>query len=198
MKFHEKSCSFVFQDISFPSKTQQSILFLCKTGLNYILSTLVEILNLELQQNSTISNLSYFFHIGFLVNGTRRMFSLKLTTGKKYEKIFSKVSSQPVVQGNFLVLLDLARLSTLLALLLCFVVIFVVDCKLISRKTFPIFQVIECAELPPTDWSTGLTDPFVKLYLLPDKKPKYETKVHRKNLNPKFDQTFIFKNIPYV
>ena len=52
--------------------------------------------------------------------------------------------------------------------------------------------------MPPTDWSTGLTDPFVKVYLLPDKKPKYETKVHRKNLNPKFDQTFIFKNIPYV
>lgn len=58
--------------------------------------------------------------------------------------------------------------------------------------------VIECAELPPTDWSTGLTDPFVKVYLLPDKKPKFETKVHRKNLNPKFDQTFIFKGIPYV
>merc|ERR1712141_756593 len=58
--------------------------------------------------------------------------------------------------------------------------------------------VIECSDLPPTDWSTGLTDPFVKLYLLPDKKPKYETKVHRKNLHPKFDQTFIFKNIPYV
>jgi synaptotagmin-1 len=38
----------------------------------------------------------------------------------------------------------------------------------------------------------------VKVYLLPDKKPKFETKVHRKNLNPKFDQTFIFKNIPYV
>ncbi len=59
-------------------------------------------------------------------------------------------------------------------------------------------SVLECAELPPTDWSTGLTDPFVKVYLLPDKKPKYETKVHRKNLNPKFDQTFVFKNIPYV
>merc|ERR1711936_1183492 len=58
--------------------------------------------------------------------------------------------------------------------------------------------VIECSDLPPTDWSTGLTDPFVKVYLLPDKKPKYETKVHRKNLNPKFDQSFIFKNIPYV
>jgi len=58
--------------------------------------------------------------------------------------------------------------------------------------------VIECSDLPPTDWSTGLTDPFVKIYLLPDKKPKYETKVHRKNLNPKFDQVFIFKNLPYV
>lgn len=58
--------------------------------------------------------------------------------------------------------------------------------------------VIEACDLPPTDWSTGLTDPFVKVYLLPDKKPKYETKVHRKNLNPKFDQTFIFKNLPYV
>merc|ERR1719211_201096 len=58
--------------------------------------------------------------------------------------------------------------------------------------------VIECAELQPTDWSTGSTDPFVKLYLLPDKKPKYETKVHRKNCNPKFDQHFVFKNIPYV
>jgi len=44
--------------------------------------------------------------------------------------------------------------------------------------------VIECAELPPTDWSTGLTDPFVKLYLLPDKKPKYETKVTEKTLIP--------------
>merc|ERR1712018_75432 len=58
--------------------------------------------------------------------------------------------------------------------------------------------VCEAQDLPPTDWSTGLTDPFVKVYLLPDKKPKFETKVHRKNLNPKFDQTFIFKNIPYV
>ena len=67
-----------------------------------------------------------------------------------------------------------------------------------SKEKVLFFQIIECAELPPSDWSTGLTDPFVKLYLLPDKKPKYETKVHRKNLNPKFDQTFIFKNIPYV
>ena len=65
-------------------------------------------------------------------------------------------------------------------------------------STWFLLKIIECSELPPTDWSTGLTDPFVKVYLLPDKKPKYETKVHRKNLNPKFDQTFVFKNLPYV
>jgi len=58
--------------------------------------------------------------------------------------------------------------------------------------------VLEAQELPPTDWSTGATDPFVKVYLLPDKKPKFETKVHRKNCNPTFNQTFVFKNIPYV
>ena len=67
----------------------------------------------------------------------------------------------------------------------------------IKFQTFFI-QVLEAQELPPTDWSTGATDPFVKVYLLPDKKPKFETKVHRKNCNPTFNQTFVFKNIPYV
>merc|ERR1719245_1659040 len=58
--------------------------------------------------------------------------------------------------------------------------------------------VIECSDLPPTDWSTGLTDPFVKVYLLPDKKPKYETKVHRKESEPKVRSDLVFKNLPYV
>lgn len=30
----------------------------------------------------------------------------------------------------------------------------------------------------------GTSDPYVKVYLLPDKKKKFETKVHRKTLNP--------------
>ena len=29
-----------------------------------------------------------------------------------------------------------------------------------------ILKVIECSDLPPTDWSTGLTDPFVKEIIL--------------------------------
>lgn len=39
----------------------------------------------------------------------------------------------------------------------------------------------------------GSSDPYVKLYLLPDKKKKFETRVHRKNLDPSFNETFSFK-----
>ena len=38
----------------------------------------------------------------------------------------------------------------------------------------------------------------VKVYLLPDKKKKFETKVHRKTLNPVFQETFNFKEITGV
>ena len=38
----------------------------------------------------------------------------------------------------------------------------------------------------------GTSDPYVKVYLLPDKNKKYETKVHRKTLNPVFDESFKF------
>lgn len=39
----------------------------------------------------------------------------------------------------------------------------------------------------------GSSDPYVKLYLLLDKKKKFETKVHRKNFDPNFNETFSFK-----
>ena len=52
--------------------------------------------------------------------------------------------------------------------------------------------VIQGADLPGMDMS-GTSDPYVKVYLLPDKKKKHETKVHRKTLNPVFNETFIFK-----
>ena len=34
---------------------------------------------------------------------------------------------------------------------------------------------------------------YVKVFVLPDKKKKFETKVHRKTLNPTFNEQFIFK-----
>jgi synaptotagmin-1 len=39
----------------------------------------------------------------------------------------------------------------------------------------------------------GTSDPYVKIYLLPEKKRKVETKVHRKTLNPTFNETFKFE-----
>lgn len=41
--------------------------------------------------------------------------------------------------------------------------------------------------------SGGTSDPYVKVLLLPDKKKKYDTKVHKKTLNPVFNETFVFK-----
>ena len=52
--------------------------------------------------------------------------------------------------------------------------------------------VIQAADLPGMDMS-GTSDPYVKVYLLPEKKKKHETKVHRKTLNPVFNETFVFK-----
>ncbi|XP_063990947.1 synaptotagmin 1-like isoform X3 [Diachasmimorpha longicaudata] len=57
--------------------------------------------------------------------------------------------------------------------------------------------VIKAEELPALDMG-GTSDPYVKVYLLPDKKKKFETKVHRKTLNPDFNETFTFKGVPYA
>lgn len=51
---------------------------------------------------------------------------------------------------------------------------------------------MQAAELPAMDVG-GSSDPYVKLFLLPDKKKKFETKVHRKTLEPSFNETFTFK-----
>ncbi|XP_072309780.1 synaptotagmin-1a isoform X4 [Eucyclogobius newberryi] len=59
-----------------------------------------------------------------------------------------------------------------------------------------IVGIIQAAELPAMDMG-GTSDPYVKVYLLPDKKKKFETKVHRKTLNPVFNEQFTFK-VPYV
>lgn len=39
----------------------------------------------------------------------------------------------------------------------------------------------------------GTSDPYVKLFLLPDKKKKYQTRVQKKSLNPVFNENFVFK-----
>ncbi|KAK5924029.1 hypothetical protein CgunFtcFv8_000944 [Champsocephalus gunnari] len=55
--------------------------------------------------------------------------------------------------------------------------------------------ILQAADLLSMD-SGGTSDPYVKVFVLPDKKKKYDTKVHKKTLNPVFNETFGFK-IPF-
>ncbi|CAK9804677.1 SYT9 [Anthophora plagiata] len=54
-----------------------------------------------------------------------------------------------------------------------------------------VIKILEARDLPVKD-ATGSSDPYVKVYLSPDRKKMYETRVHLKNLNPVFNETFIF------
>ncbi|RXM97213.1 Synaptotagmin-1 [Acipenser ruthenus] len=65
-----------------------------------------------------------------------------------------------------------------------------------NGKNQLIVGIIQAAELPALDMG-GTSDPYVKVFLLPDKKKKFETKVHRKTLNPTFNEQFTFK-VPYA
>ncbi|XP_023654374.1 synaptotagmin Va [Paramormyrops kingsleyae] len=59
-----------------------------------------------------------------------------------------------------------------------------------------IVGILQAQDLAAMDMG-GTSDPYVKVYMLPDKKKKFETKVQRKNLSPVFNETFTFK-IPYA
>ncbi|XP_028408409.1 synaptotagmin-7-like [Dendronephthya gigantea] len=57
-------------------------------------------------------------------------------------------------------------------------------------------KIMKATKLPAKDFS-GTSDPFVKICLLPDKKHKMETRVKRKNLNPVWNEYFMFEGFPY-
>ncbi|MBN3315624.1 SYT1 protein, partial [Atractosteus spatula] len=59
-----------------------------------------------------------------------------------------------------------------------------------------IVGILQAEDLQAMDIG-GTSDPYVKVYLMPDKKKKFETKVHRKTLSPVFNETFHFK-VPYA
>ncbi|XP_018616069.2 synaptotagmin-6 [Scleropages formosus] len=56
-------------------------------------------------------------------------------------------------------------------------------------------NILKAFDLPAKDLC-GSSDPYVKIYLLPDRKQKYQTRVHRKTLNPTFNESFQFP-VPY-
>ncbi|XP_059693632.1 synaptotagmin-3 [Haemorhous mexicanus] len=57
-------------------------------------------------------------------------------------------------------------------------------------------RVLRARDLPAKD-SNGFSDPYVKIYLLPDRKKKFQTKVLRRTLNPEWDETFSF-GVPFA
>uniref|UniRef100_A0A8C5BGM4 C2 domain-containing protein n=1 Tax=Gadus morhua TaxID=8049 RepID=A0A8C5BGM4_GADMO len=59
----------------------------------------------------------------------------------------------------------------------------------------PVVVGILQADQAPCTWTwEAVLDPYVKLFLLPDKKKKFETKVHRKTLEPDFNETFTLRS----
>ncbi|XP_067849599.1 synaptotagmin VIII [Heptranchias perlo] len=52
--------------------------------------------------------------------------------------------------------------------------------------------VVQAMELMAMDLG-GTSDPYVTVYLLPEKTQKFETKVHRRTLHPMFKERFTFK-----
>ena len=53
-------------------------------------------------------------------------------------------------------------------------------------------RIISASDLAAKDMS-GTSDPYVKVMLLPDKKRKLTTNIKRKNLNPRWNETFAFE-----
>uniref|UniRef100_A0A1A9WLM6 C2 domain-containing protein n=1 Tax=Glossina brevipalpis TaxID=37001 RepID=A0A1A9WLM6_9MUSC len=56
-------------------------------------------------------------------------------------------------------------------------------------------RLIEAQNIQPRDFS-GTADPYAKIRLLPEKKNFWQTRIHKKTLNPVFDEDFVFEEIP--
>lgn len=71
--------------------------------------------------------------------------------------------------------------------------------SLSSLKKFPCTNprmtprdLFQGKDLPAKDLS-GTSDPYVRVTLLPDKKHRLETKIKRRTLNPRWNETFYFE-----
>lgn len=53
-------------------------------------------------------------------------------------------------------------------------------------------RIVEAQDLLARDF-TGTADPYVKIRLLPDQLNIWQTKIHRKTINPIFDEDFVFE-----
>ncbi|XP_064612197.1 rabphilin-3A-like isoform X2 [Liolophura sinensis] len=69
-----------------------------------------------------------------------------------------------------------------------------VSLKFSTHKQALIVGIIRCAELAAMD-SNGYSDPYVKVYLKPDKdkRSKYKTSIKKRTLNPDFHEEFVYE-----
>ncbi|KAJ6648704.1 WD repeat-containing protein 82, partial [Pseudolycoriella hygida] len=58
-------------------------------------------------------------------------------------------------------------------------------------------RLIEAQDLQPRDFS-GTADPYAKIRLLPDKSNVWQTRIHKRTLNPVFDEDFVFEERPNI
>lgn len=58
-------------------------------------------------------------------------------------------------------------------------------------------RLIEAQDLQPRDFS-GTADPYCKIRLLPNKTNVWQTRIHKRTLNPVFDEDFVFEERPAV
>uniref|UniRef100_A0A1B0CSS2 C2 domain-containing protein n=2 Tax=Lutzomyia longipalpis TaxID=7200 RepID=A0A1B0CSS2_LUTLO len=58
-------------------------------------------------------------------------------------------------------------------------------------------RLIEAQDLQPRDFS-GTADPYCKIRLLPNKTNVWQTRIHKRTLNPIFDEDFVFEERPAV
>ena len=63
----------------------------------------------------------------------------------------------------------------------------------LQRRTLTVHLIL-ANNLPAKD-RRGTSDPFVILFLLPNKEEIFESKVHKRTLNPVFDQVFEFSGL---
>lgn len=56
-------------------------------------------------------------------------------------------------------------------------------------------KIIQGKDLAAKD-TNGLSDPYVRVTLLPDKKHRLDTKIKRRTLNPRWNETFYFEGFP--
>ncbi|PAA76029.1 hypothetical protein BOX15_Mlig010107g1, partial [Macrostomum lignano] len=54
-------------------------------------------------------------------------------------------------------------------------------------------RVIQAIELQPKDGSSGQMNPYCRVAVLPNRKSQTTTKIHKRTLNPEFEEEFIFE-----